>query len=60
MVGKESWWAGAMDKADGSPISWDGFNSMAEAELFNMEELDGRGVVMTRKQLIDVLPWWRV
>lgn len=60
MVGKESWWAVAMDKADGSPISWDGFNSMAEAELFNMEELAGCGVVMTRHQLIEALPWWRV
>ena len=60
MVGKESWWAVTMDKADGSPISWDGFDSMAEAELFNEEELDGCGVVMTRRQLVEALPWWRV
>lgn len=60
MVGKESWWAVAVDKVDGSPITWDGFESMAEAELFNAEELDGQGVIMTRQQLIDVLPWWSV
>lgn len=58
MVTDEPWWAVAVNKVDGTPDAWDGFNSREEAELFIAEEMNGNGVLMQRKELVHMLPWW--